>query len=78
MISGSNERLQKQLEYTLLKPDCHSWWISEMQSGREYTLKERYAINSFLILEKMSQKWIEFFGLLLDHLHESNISFWVA
>ena len=26
MISGSNEQLQQQLEYTLLKPDCHSWW----------------------------------------------------
>ena len=23
MISGSNEQLQQQLEYTLLKPDCH-------------------------------------------------------
>ena len=31
MISPSNEQLQKQLEYTLLKPDCHSWWISKMQ-----------------------------------------------
>ena len=29
MISGSNEQLQQQLEYTLLKPDCHSWWISK-------------------------------------------------
>ena len=27
MISGSNEQLQQELEYTLLKPDCHSWWI---------------------------------------------------
>ena len=27
-ISGSNEQLQQQLEYTLLKPDCHSSWIS--------------------------------------------------
>ena len=27
MISGSNERLQQQLEYTLLKPDCHSWIV---------------------------------------------------
>ena len=27
MISGSNEQLQQQLEYTLLKPDCHCWWI---------------------------------------------------
>ena len=32
-ISGSNEQLQQQLEYTLLKPDCHSWWISKMQWG---------------------------------------------
>ena len=41
MISGSNEQLQQQLEYTQLKPDCHSWWISKMQSGREDTLEER-------------------------------------
>ena len=41
-ISGSNEQLQQQLQYTLLKPDCHSWWISKMQSD---TLKERYAIK---------------------------------
>ena len=33
MISRLNEQLQKQLEYTLLKPDYHSWWISKMQSG---------------------------------------------
>ena len=45
MISGSNEQLQQQLEYTLLKPDCHSWWISKMQSGRQDTLEERYAIR---------------------------------
>ena len=38
MISDSNEQLQQQLEYTLLNPDCHSWWISKMQSGRENTL----------------------------------------
>ena len=45
MISGSNEQLQQQLEYTLLKPDCHSWSITKMQSGREDTLEERYAIK---------------------------------
>ena len=45
MISGLNEQLQQQLEYTLLKPDCHSWWISKIQSGHEDTLKERYAIK---------------------------------
>ena len=25
--------------------DCHSWWISKMQSRREDTLEERYAIK---------------------------------
>ena len=40
-ISASNERLQQQLEYTLLKADCHSWWISKMQSGTEDTLEEQ-------------------------------------
>ena len=42
MISGSNEQLQRELEYTQLKPDCHSWWISKVQSD---TLEERYAIK---------------------------------
>ena len=42
MISGSNQQLQQELEYTLLKPDCHSWWISKMQSD---ILEERYAIK---------------------------------
>ena len=44
MISGSNQQLQQQLEYTLLKPDCHSWGISKMQSGRE---EKWYAIKLF-------------------------------
>ena len=39
MISGSKEQLQQELEYTLLNPDCHSWSISKMQSGREDTLE---------------------------------------
>ena len=42
MISRSNEQLQQQFEYTLLKTDCHSWLISKMQSD---TLEERYAIK---------------------------------
>ena len=32
MISGLNEQLQQELEYTLQKSDYHSWWISKMQS----------------------------------------------
>ena len=45
MISGSNEQLQQEFEYTQLKPVYHSWWISKMQSGREDTLEEQYAIK---------------------------------
>ena len=42
MIASSNEQLQQELESSLLKSDCHSWWISKMQSGRE---EEPYAIK---------------------------------
>ena len=52
MISGSNEQLHRQLKYTLLNPDCQSWWISKIQSGREDTLEERYAIKFCFKLEK--------------------------
>ena len=68
MISDSNEQLQQQLEYTLLKPHCYSWWISKMQSGREGTLEERNAIKFCFKLGKMPQKRIECFRLLLEHL----------
>ena len=68
-ISVSNEHLQQQLEYTILKPDCHSWWSSKMQFGREDTLEERYAIKfCFKIGKKMPQKCMECFRLLLEHL----------
>ena len=68
MIKGSNEELQQQLESTLLKLDCHSWWILKMLSGREDTLEERYAIKFCFKLRKNDA--IE--------AHESSISFWVA
>ena len=54
MISDSKEQLQQQLENALLKPDCHSSWISKMQSGREDTLEERYAIKFCFKLGKNS------------------------
>ena len=68
MISGSNEQLQQQLEYTLLKPYCHSRWILKRQSGREVTLEERYAIKFCFKLGKLPQKRTECFRLLLEHL----------
>ena len=61
MISRSNEHPQQQLEYTLLKPDCHSWWISKMQSGREDTLEEWYAIKFCF---KLGKNATEMFGML--------------
>ena len=58
MISASNEQLQQQLEYTQLKPDCHSWWISKMQSGRE---EERYGIK---LCFKLGKNATETYGML--------------
>ena len=58
MISASNEQLQQQLEYTLLKPDCHSWWISKLQSD---TLEERYAIK---LCFKLGKNTPETYGML--------------
>ena len=73
MISGSNQQLQQQLEYTLLKSDCHSWWISKMHSD---TLEERHAIKFCFKLGKMPQKRMEY--CFWSFLHKSSISFWVA
>ena len=64
MISGSNQQLQQQLEYILLNPDCHSWWVSKMQSGREDTFEERYAIKFCFKLGKN----MACVRLLFDHL----------
>ena len=79
MISSSNEQLQQEFEYTLLKPDCHSWLISKMQSGREDTLEERYAIKFCLKLGKKCHRNVwnasDCFSTIL---HESVISFWVT
>ena len=61
MISRSNEQLQQQLEYTLLKSDCHSWWISKMQSGSDDTLEERCAIKFCF---KLAKNVRETYGML--------------
>ena len=60
MISGSNELLQQQLEYTILKPDCPSWWTSKIQSGRD-RLEERYAIKFCF---KLGKNATETYGML--------------
>ena len=58
MISGSNEQLLQELEYTLLKPDYHSWWISKMLSD---TLEEQYAIKFCF---KLGKNATEMYGML--------------
>ena len=69
MISGSNEQLKQELEYTLRKPDCHCWWISKMQSGPEDALEEQSAIKFYFKLGKnATETYGPGFGLLLDHL----------
>ena len=71
MISGLNEQLQQEMEYILQNPDCHSWWISKIQSGREDTLEERYAIK---FCHRNVWNDSDCFWCIL---HESRISFWV-
>ena len=61
MISDSNEQIQQQLEYTILKPDCHSWWISKMQFGNEDNLQEGYAIK---LCFKLGKHATETYGIL--------------
>ena len=61
MISGLNEQLQQQLEYILQNPDCHCWGISKMQSAREDTLEERYAIK---LCFKLGKHATETYGML--------------
>ena len=68
MISSSNEQLQQQLEYTLLKHDCHGWLISKMQSGREDTLEERYDIK---FCYKLGQNTTETYRMLQTALGTS-------
>ena len=43
------------------KPDCHSWWISKMQSGHQDTLVERYAIKFCF---KLGKNATETYGML--------------
>ena len=61
MISASNQQLQQQLVYTLLKPDCYSLWSSKMQSRREDTQEERYAIKFCF---KLGRNTTETYGML--------------
>ena len=52
----------------LIKPDCHSWWFSKMQSGCEDTLEGWYAIKFCF---KLGKNVTETYGMLqafLEHL----------
>ena len=71
MISTANEQLQQQLECTLLKLDCHSWWIFKMQSGHEDTLEEWYAIKFCFLLGKNAR---EMYGMLQTAFRPSCIN----
>ena len=71
MISASNEQLQQELEYTLLKLDCHSWWISKIQFGREDTLEKRYAIK---LCFKLWKNATEMYGMLQTAFRPSCIN----
>ena len=67
MISGAKEQVQQELEYTLLKPDCHSDFQKCNLDVRTLQ-KDDMQYNSVLNLVKMPQKLMECFRLLFDHL----------
>ena len=71
MISGSNEQLQQQLEYTLLKPDYHGLWISKLQSRHEDTFEERYAIKFCF---KLGKNATEMNGMLQTAFRQSRMN----
>ncbi len=50
---------------------CHSWWISKMQSGRENTLEERYAIKFCF---KLGINATETYGMLQTAFRPSSLS----
>ena len=69
MISGSNDELEQQLEYSLLKPDCHSWYFKN--AVWTWGHLRRTICNKIQFLnwkKKMPQKRMECFRLLIDHL----------
>ena len=57
-ISASNEQIQQQLEYTLLNPDCHTWWISKTLYD---SLEERYVIK---FCSELGKNATETYGML--------------
>ena len=68
MISGSNEQLQQQLEYTQLKPDCQSRDISKMQSN---ILEERCTIKFCF---KFGKNATETYGMLQTAFRPSGMN----
>ena len=58
----------RELEYTLLKPYCHSWWISKMQSD---TLEEQYAIK---LCFQLGNNATETYGMLLTTFGVSSMN----
>ena len=76
MISSLNEQLQQQLEYTLLKPDWHNWWISKMQSD---ILEEQYAMKfCFKLGKNATETYVTLQTCFWSILHKSSISFWAV
>ena len=68
MISALHQQLQQQLEYTRLKPDCHSWWISKMQSWREDILEECHVIKLCFKLGKNATEMYRMLQTTFGHL----------
>ena len=70
MISGLNEQLLQELEYTLLKPDCHRWWISKMQ---RLSLWDNWGLKEVIkVIDKLTHE--DFHGAFQKLLERYNKS----
>ena len=53
------------------KSDCHCWWISKMQSGRQDSLEERYSTK---LCFKLGENATETYGILQTAFRPSCIN----
>ena len=58
-MTGSNDQLQQQLEYTLLKPDCHSCWILSFWVAKEIQGRQGVYEGWWEVWEEWSFKGVQ-------------------
>ena len=73
-LTNFYEQLQQQLEYSLLKPDCHSWWISKRskEANTPELIDQRVVEVLKEFRKRFHQKRPALFKLSQWHFHKDN------